>query len=140
MPRKAKRASQAAQIFAFSVTGVTAILLQVLRRSFGQVFSSDPLVVETFDRMVRKHLNSALEYELTALSLGLVSCDNGILRGHRRRRLWNSEGWRSSHYGFTHQSLQLLADWRASRSSRNVENTKDRRSLDRPLACPFFCI
>lgn len=52
LPRKAKRASEASQVFTFVITGVTAILLQVLRRSFGHLFSKDPLVVEVFDRMV----------------------------------------------------------------------------------------
>lgn len=53
LPHKAKRASEAAQLFTFGITGVTAVLLQIFRRGFGQLFSNDPLVVEVYDRMVR---------------------------------------------------------------------------------------
>lgn len=53
LPHKAKRASNAAQMFTFVITGITAILMQVLRRSFGHLFSKDPLVIEVFDRIVR---------------------------------------------------------------------------------------
>ena len=50
--KKAKCAAKAAQIFTLIIAGVTAIFLQVMRRSFGHLFSKDPLVVEVFDRMV----------------------------------------------------------------------------------------
>lgn len=56
LPHKAKRACEAAQMFTVVVTGATAVLLQVLRRSFGHLFSKDPLVIEVFDRMVSSSL------------------------------------------------------------------------------------
>lgn len=53
LPRSAKRASEAAQIYTVIIAGASAMVLQLARRHFGQLFSKDPLVLALFGRIVR---------------------------------------------------------------------------------------
>jgi Na+-driven multidrug efflux pump len=51
-PVTARRSSDTAQLFAFVVTGGTAVLLQVFRRSLASLFSQDPEVIAKVDQTV----------------------------------------------------------------------------------------
>lgn len=68
-PRKAYCAFKASQYFAFIVTSILVILLQVFRLNLGHLFSNDPLVIEVFDRMVG--VRTAKAYQTTCSPFGL---------------------------------------------------------------------
>lgn len=130
-PNKAKRASEAAQIFTFVIIGITAILLQVVRHSFGYLFSKDPEVVEVFDRMVGLSLQLVVFMGVpsTYTSTGMDGCNGGFLRWYPRRLHGCLERWRSTYYRFPHQHLQLLLCGSARGSCHHHQNAKDRGPL-----------
>lgn len=135
LPHSAKRASEAAQIYTFVITGITAILIQVLRRHFAQLFSRDPLVLGLFDRMVRTVSPTRNATSMLTVLLGMACSSGCILRWHSRRLYWNVEGRWSALCRFPLQSLQLLVGWSAYWCSRDAKDTKARRSLDRYGGC-----
>jgi Na+-driven multidrug efflux pump len=105
LPRTAERASEAAQVFTLIITATSAVLLQVLRRHFAQLFSTDPLVLALFSRMVRATSS------ITHTDISLLP-SSGMAAGNRCILRWNSgcmyrciEGGRSARYRFSHQSF-----------------------------------